>query len=42
MGSRDQGRRLTVNCICPSWTETAIIEQQISARAPSPAETSML
>ena len=32
MGSRDNGG-VTVNCICPGWTETAIIEPQISARA---------
>ena len=32
MGSRDDGG-ITVNCICPGWTETAIIEPQISARA---------
>jgi 3-hydroxybutyrate dehydrogenase len=24
---------VTVNCICPGWTETAIIEPQIAARA---------
>jgi 3-hydroxybutyrate dehydrogenase len=24
---------VTVNCICPGWTETAIIEPQIRARA---------
>jgi hypothetical protein len=24
---------VTVNCICPGWTETAIIEPQIEARA---------
>jgi 3-hydroxybutyrate dehydrogenase len=32
IGSRDSGG-ITVNCICPGWTETAIIEPQISARA---------
>ena len=31
-GSREQGG-VTVNCICPGWTETAIIEPQILARA---------
>ena len=31
-GSRDSGG-VTVNCICPGWTETAIIEPQIVARA---------
>ncbi|MGB0085139.1 MAG: 3-hydroxybutyrate dehydrogenase [Rhodomicrobiaceae bacterium] len=31
-GSRDSGG-VTVNCICPGWTETAIIEPQIQARA---------
>jgi 3-hydroxybutyrate dehydrogenase len=31
-GSRDSGG-VTVNCICPGWTETAIIEPQIAARA---------
>ena len=31
-GSRDSGG-VTVNCICPGWTETAIIEPQIDARA---------
>jgi 3-hydroxybutyrate dehydrogenase len=31
-GSRDSGG-ITVNCICPGWTETVIIEPQISARA---------
>lgn len=31
-GSREQGG-VTVNCICPGWTETAIIEPQIMARA---------
>ena len=31
-GSREQGG-ITVNCICPGWTETAIIEPQIMARA---------
>ena len=33
----DQGTKeaggITVNCICPGWTETAIIEPQIQARA---------
>jgi 3-hydroxybutyrate dehydrogenase len=32
VGSRDTGG-VTVNCICPGWTETAIIEPQIQARA---------
>jgi 3-hydroxybutyrate dehydrogenase len=32
IGSRDSGG-ITVNCICPGWTETAIIEPQIVARA---------
>ena len=32
LGSRDGGG-ITVNCICPGWTETAIIEPQIAARA---------
>jgi 3-hydroxybutyrate dehydrogenase len=31
-GTREQGG-VTVNCICPGWTETAIIEPQILARA---------
>jgi len=31
-GSRESGG-VTVNCICPGWTETAILEPQISARA---------
>jgi 3-hydroxybutyrate dehydrogenase len=31
-GSRETGG-VTVNCICPGWTETAIIEPQILARA---------
>ena len=31
-GSRDSGG-VTVNCICPGWTETAIIQPQIDARA---------
>lgn len=31
-GSREQGG-VTVNCICPGWTETAIIEPQVRARA---------
>lgn len=31
-GSRESGG-VTVNCICPGWTETAIIEPQIAARA---------
>lgn len=31
-GSRETGG-VTVNCICPGWTETAIIEPQIAARA---------
>lgn len=32
IGSRETGG-VTVNCICPGWTETALIEPQISARA---------
>jgi 3-hydroxybutyrate dehydrogenase len=32
VGSRGTGG-VTVNCICPGWTETAIIEPQIGARA---------
>lgn len=31
-GSRDSGG-ITVNCICPGWVETALIEPQIAARA---------
>ena len=31
-GSRDSGG-VTVNCICPGWTETAIIQPQIDGRA---------
>ncbi len=31
-GSKARGG-VTVNCICPGWTETAIIEPQIAARA---------
>lgn len=31
-GDRDSGG-VTVNCLCPGWTETAIIEPQIQARA---------
>ncbi|ESQ74094.1 3-hydroxybutyrate dehydrogenase [Asticcacaulis sp. AC402] len=31
-GTRDSGG-VTVNCICPGWTETALIEPQIQARA---------
>lgn len=31
-GSRQAGA-VTVNCICPGWTETAIIEPQMMARA---------
>jgi 3-hydroxybutyrate dehydrogenase len=31
-GSRESGG-VTLNCICPGWTETAIIEPQILARA---------
>ena len=31
-GSRDTGG-VTVNCICPGWTETAIIEPQVQVRA---------
>ncbi|MCE8007874.1 3-hydroxybutyrate dehydrogenase [Aestuariivita sp.] len=32
LGKRDLGG-VTVNCICPGWTETAIIQPQIDARA---------
>lgn len=32
VGSRESGG-VTVNCICPGWTETALIEPQIEARA---------
>ena len=31
-GSRDSGG-ITVNCVCPGWVETALIEPQIAARA---------
>jgi 3-hydroxybutyrate dehydrogenase len=31
VGSRDSGG-VTVNCICPGWVETALIEPQIEAR----------
>lgn len=31
-GTREAGG-ITVNCICPGWTETAILEPQIAARA---------
>lgn len=31
-GSRESGG-VTINCICPGWTETAMIEPQIVARA---------
>jgi 3-hydroxybutyrate dehydrogenase len=31
VGSRDSGG-VTVNCICPGWVETALIEPQIQAR----------
>lgn len=31
-GSRDSGG-LTVNCVCPGWVETPLIEPQIAARA---------
>lgn len=31
-GTKAQGG-VTVNCICPGWTETAIIEPQVAARA---------
>ena len=31
-GTRESGG-VTVNCICPGWTETAIIEPQIAMRA---------
>ena len=30
-GSRDSGG-ITVNCICPGWVETPLIEPQIEAR----------
>ena len=32
IGSRESGG-VTINCICPGWTETALIEPQIEARA---------
>ena len=32
IGTRDSGG-VTVNCICPGWTETAMIEPQIQLRA---------
>jgi 3-hydroxybutyrate dehydrogenase len=32
VGSRESGG-VTVNCICPGWTETAIIEPQIAERS---------
>lgn len=32
LGNRDSGG-ITVNCICPGWTETALIGPQIDARA---------
>ncbi|WP_075995924.1 SDR family NAD(P)-dependent oxidoreductase [Salaquimonas pukyongi] len=32
VGSRETGG-VTINCICPGWTETALIEPQIEARA---------
>jgi 3-hydroxybutyrate dehydrogenase len=32
VGSRQSGA-VTVNCICPGWVETPLIEPQISARA---------
>lgn len=31
-GSRDSGG-VTINCLCPGWVETALIEPQIAARA---------
>ena len=31
-GNRESGG-VTVNCICPGWTETALVEPQITARA---------
>src|SRR5690606_21928966 len=31
-GSRDSGG-VTVNCVCPGWVETPLIEPQIAARA---------
>ncbi|MFN7293180.1 MAG: SDR family oxidoreductase, partial [Lysobacteraceae bacterium] len=31
-GSRESGG-VTVNCVCPGWVETALIEPQIAARA---------
>ncbi len=33
-GTRESGG-VTVNCICPGWTETSILEPQITARAAS-------
>ena len=32
VGTRESGG-VTVNCICPGWTQTALIEPQIAARA---------
>lgn len=32
VGNRESGG-VTVNCICPGWTETALVEPQITARA---------
>ena len=32
VGDRDSGG-ITVNAICPGWVETALIENQIQARA---------
>jgi 3-hydroxybutyrate dehydrogenase len=31
-GSRDSGG-VTINCVCPGWVETPLIEPQIAARA---------
>jgi 3-hydroxybutyrate dehydrogenase len=33
-GSRDSGG-VTVNCVCPGWVETPLIEPQIAARIPA-------
>ena len=37
-GTKEAGG-ITVNCICPGWTETAIIEPQVQARAADTAAT---
>ena len=38
-GSRDSGG-VTVNCVCPGWVETPLIEPQIQARIPAGGERS--